>query len=201
MRIFVVALFCGLFSFGFSEESKSLWDSFTGFFSSKAKPAGEGPLYQQLADIDNEIQDVQWRYSRERRAVRKSHYKMQLKDLHTSRDSLAALIQKQESEKSSISSATQAKSSAVLSSSSAAISSKALSSSSLAISSSAISSSAISSSSAESSSSVEVPIAPPASIPTPDSVVVTVTVTKYIRDTVIVRDTIFVHDTVFVEKK
>ena len=196
MRIFVVALFCGLFSFGFSEESKSLWDSFTGFFSSKAKPAGEGPLYQQLADIDNEIQDVQWRYSRERRAVRKSHYNMQLKDLHTSRDSLAALIQKQESEKSSISSATQAKSSAVLSSSSAAISSKALSSSSL-----AISSSAISSSSAESSSSVEVPIAPPASIPTPDSVVVTVTVTKYIRDTVIVRDTIFVHDTVFVEKK
>ena len=115
MRIFVVALFCGLFSFGFSEESKSLWDSFTGFFSSKAKPAGEGPLYQQLADIDNEIQDVQWRYSRERRAVRKSHYKMQLKDLHTSLDSLAALIQKQESEKSSISSATQAKSSAVLS--------------------------------------------------------------------------------------
>ncbi len=73
---------------------KSLWESFTGFFSSKPEPKGEGDLYRQLAELENEIQDTQWRYTRETRAVRKNNYRLHLIALRASRDSLETLIEK-----------------------------------------------------------------------------------------------------------
>ena len=194
-----------LVSASFAEESsnsKGIWDTISDFFSPRAKAEKEGPLYQELANIDNEIQDLQWRYGRERRAVKKSRYKMRLQELRASRDSLQEVIDKYEAGK--LSSVAQAfSSSAVQSASGSAVhpvsSSNALSSSSAPSSSSAASSSSVESShSADRLNPSAVTVAPcPQRV---DSVVVNTTITKFVRDTVIVHDTLIVHDTVYLPK-
>ena len=195
----LISAFALLVSASFAEESsksKGLWDTISDFFSPRVKAEKEGPLYQELADIDNEIQDVQWRYGRERRAVKKSRYKMRLQELHASRDSLQEVIDKYEAGK--LSSAAQAlSSSAVQPVSSSAV--QPVSSSSVPSSSSTpSSSSAESASSTDSLSSSAVVAAPcPQRV---DSVVVTTTITKFVRDTVVVHDTLIVHDTVYLPK-
>jgi hypothetical protein len=196
--IVLVSIFSLLSSVAFAEESskkKSLWDTISDFFSPRVHAEKDDPLYQELADIDNEIQDVQWRYGRERRAVKKNRYKIRLQELHASRDSLAEVIEKYEAGK--LSSAAQPVSSAY---SSSAVSSSSLESSS----SSEISSSSEVSSSSEASSSSEISNASAVSqAPCPqrvDSVVVTTTITKFVRDTVVVHDTLVVHDTVYLPK-
>lgn len=196
--IVLVSIFSLLSSVAFAEESskkKSLWDTISDFFSPRVHAEKDDPLYQELADIDNEIQDVQWRYGRERRAVKKNRYKIRLQELHASRDSLAEVIEKYEAGK--LSSAAQPVSSAY---SSSAVSSSSVESSS----SSEISSSSEASSSSETSSSSEISNASVVSqAPCPqrvDSVVVTTTITKFVRDTVVVHDTLVVHDTVYLPK-
>lgn len=148
--IVLVSIFSLLSSVAFAAESskkKSLWDTISDFFSPRVHAEKDDPLYQELADIDNEIQDVQWRYGRERRAVKKNRYKIRLQELHASRDSLAEVIEKYEAGK--LSSAAQPVSSAY---SSSAVSSSSVESSS----SSEISSSSEVSSSSEASSSSEI---------------------------------------------
>ncbi len=190
--IVLVSIFSLLSSVAFAAESskkKSLWDTISDFFSPRVHAEKDGPLYQELADIDNEIQDVQWRYGRERRAVKKNRYKIRLQELHASRDSLAEVIEKYEAGK--LSSAAQPVSSAY---SSSAVSSSSLESSS----SSEVSSSSETSSSSEISNASAVSQAPcPQRV---DSVVVTTTITKFVRDTVVVHDTLVVHDTVYLPK-
>ena len=196
--IVLVSIFSLLSSVAFAAESskkKSLWDTISDFFSPRVHAEKDDPLYQELADMDNEIQDVQWRYGRERRAVKKNRYKIRLQELHASRDSLAEVIEKYEAGK--LSSVAQPVSSAY---SSSAVSSSSLESSS----SSEISSSSEVSSSSETSSSSEISNASAVSqAPCPqrvDSVVVTTTITKFVRDTVVVHDTLVVHDTVYLPK-
>lgn len=196
--IVLVSIFSLLSSVAFAAESskkKSLWDTISDFFSPRVHAEKDDPLYQELADMDNEIQDVQWRYGRERRAVKKNRYKIRLQELHASRDSLAEVIEKYEAGK--LSSAAQPVSSAY---SSSAVSSSSLESSS----SSETSSSSEISSSSEVSSSSEISNASAVSqAPCPqrvDSVVVTTTITKFVRDTVVVHDTLVVHDTVYLPK-
>lgn len=196
--IVLVSIFSLLSSVAFAAESskkKSLWDTISDFFSPRVHAEKDDPLYQELADIDNEIQDVQWRYGRERRAVKKNRYKIRLQELHASRDSLAEVIEKYEAGK--LSSVAQPVSSAY---SSSAVSSSSLESSS----SSETSSSSEASSSSETSSSSEISNASAVSqAPCPqrvDSVVVTTTITKFVRDTVVVHDTLVVHDTVYLPK-
>ena len=196
--IVLVSIFSLLSSVAFAAESskkKSLWDTISDFFSPRVHAEKDDPLYQELADIDNEIQDVQWRYGRERRAVKKNRYKIRLQELHASRDSLAEVIEKYEAGK--LSSAAQPVSSAY---SSSAVSSSSVESSSP----SEISSSSEVSSSSEASSSSEISNASAVSqAPCPqrvDSVVVTTTITKFVRDTVVVHDTLVVHDTVYLPK-
>ena len=196
--IVLVSIFSLLSSVAFAAESskkKSLWDTISDFFSPRVHAEKDDPLYQELADMDNEIQDVQWRYGRERRAVKKNRYKIRLQELHASRDSLAEVIEKYEAGK--LSSAAQPVSSAY---SSSAVSSSSLESSS----SSETSSSSEISSSSETSSSSEISNASAVSqAPCPqrvDSVVVTTTITKFVRDTVVVHDTLVVHDTVYLPK-
>lgn len=190
--IVLVSIFSLLSSVAFAAESskkKSLWDTISDFFSPRVHAEKDDPLYQELADIDNEIQDVQWRYGRERRAVKKNRYKIRLQELHASRDSLAEVIEKYEAGK--LSSAARPVSSAY---SSSAVSSSSLESSS----SSEVSSSSETSSSSEISNASAVSQAPcPQRV---DSVVVTTTITKFVRDTVVVHDTLVVHDTVYLPK-
>ena len=190
--IVLVSIFSLLSSVAFAAESskkKSLWDTISDFFSPRVHAEKDDPLYQELADMDNEIQDVQWRYGRERRAVKKNRYKIRLQELHASRDSLAEVIEKYEAGK--LSSAAQPVSSAY---SSSAVSSSSVESSS----SSEASSSSETSSSSEISNASAVSQAPcPQRV---DSVVVTTTITKFVRDTVVVHDTLVVHDTVYLPK-
>lgn len=190
--IVLVSIFSLLSSVAFAAESskkKSLWDTISDFFSPRVHAEKDDPLYQELADMDNEIQDVQWRYGRERRAVKKNRYKIRLQELHASRDSLAEVIEKYEAGK--LSSVAQPVSSAY---SSSAVSSSSVESSS----SSEVSSSSETSSSSEISNASVVSQAPcPQRV---DSVVVTTTITKFVRDTVVVHDTLVVHDTVYLPK-
>ena len=175
-----------LVSASFAEESsnsKGIWDTISDFFSPRAKAEKEGPLYQELANIDNEIQETQWRYSRERRSVRKSRYKMHLKELGARRDSLSAEIEKAKTAPAGSSSSSQNLSSQASSSSSRVVLS---------------SSSALLEKSPQSSSSGNTTPPKKKADPVPDSVVVTVTVTKFVHDTVFVRDTIFIRDTLVV---
>ncbi len=77
-----------------SAHKKSFWQSFTDFFSPSEEPEGDGELYRELAELDREIHETEWKYSRENRPQKKSRYKSYLVKLRMSRDSLADVIEK-----------------------------------------------------------------------------------------------------------
>lgn len=180
--LILAGFFLGACSSSDPEKPKrSFWDSVTGLFSSTPDAKGSDEQQQKLKDLDQEIREIQWKYSRENRPQKKSRYKDYLEQLRISRDSLVIEI-----EKGSHSSGQGSG----ISSSSRTISSSAANGNS----SSEISSSAVSSSSAA------VPAATLESgmiLTRVDSVYVTTTITKIVRDTVFIRDTLIVRDTVF----
>ena len=146
-----VALAVGLVllvSTGCAEE-KSMWTKFVEFFSPSSSVEGDGPLYDQVRELDRKINRVEGKYARERRPMNKERYKKELIQLREEREALMKQIEAEEKNKG--------KSSAVAKSSS---SEKAASSSSQAF-----------SSAAQSSSSVEV-----AAVCKPDTVYVRDTV-------------------------
>lgn len=153
-----------------SSHRKSFWESFTDFFSPSEKPEGDGELYRELADLDKEIHETEWKYSRENRPQKKSRYKAHLSKLRVSRDSLSEVIERTASG--------TVESPSASSSSSAEKTTGEISVSSMAV-----------SSSSEASSSVRSEL-----LPRVDSVVVTTTVMRFVRDTVYIRDTVFVRD-------
>lgn len=163
-----VALAVGLVllvSVGYAEE-KSMWTKFVEFFSPSSTVEGDGPLYDQVRELDRKINRVEGKYARERRPMNKERYKKELIQLREEREALMKKIEAEEKNKG--------KSSAVQSSSAAAKSSssvKTVSSSSQAV-----------SSVVQSSSSAEA--AAVAATCKPDTV--------YVRDTVVVRDTLYV---------
>ena len=152
-----------LVSAGYAEE-KSTWQKFVEFFSPSSSVEGDGPLYDQVRELDRKINRVEGKYARERRPMTKERYKKELIQLREEREALMKKIEAEEKNKG--------KSSAVAKSSS----SQKFSSSSVASSSSQAVSSA-----AQSSSSAEAAVAATC---TPDTV--------YVRDTVVVHDTLFV---------
>jgi hypothetical protein len=140
-----------LVSAGYAEE-KSMWTKFVEFFSPSSTVEGDGPLYDQVRELDRKINRVEGKYARERRPMNKERYKKELIQLREEREALMKKIEAEEKNKG--------KSSAVAKSSSSV---KAESSSSQAV-----------SSVAQSSSSVEV--AGDAAICKPDTVYVRDTV-------------------------
>ena len=152
-----------LVSAGYAEE-KSAWKKFVEFFSPSSEVEGEGPLYDQVRELDRKINRVEGKYARERRPMTKDRYKKELIQLREEREALMKKIEAEEKNKG--------KSSAVAKSSSSV---KAASSSSQ-----AVSSAAQSSSSVASSASVAVAV----DGCKPDTV--------YVRDTVVVHDTLYV---------
>ena len=152
-----------LVSAGYAEE-KSMWTKFVEFFSPSSSVEGEGPLYDQVRELDRKINRVEGKYARERRPMTKDRYKKELIQLREEREALMKKIEAEEKNKG--------KSSAVAKSSSSV---KAASSSSQ-----AVSSAAQSSSSVASSTSVVVAVEGCK----PDTV--------YVRDTVVVHDTLYV---------
>ena len=151
-------------SAGYAEE-KSAWKKFVEFFSPSSEVEGEGPLYDQIRELDRKINRVEGKYARERRPMTKDRYKKELIQLREEREALMKKIEAEEKNKG--------KYSAVVAKSSS--SSKKVSSSSQ-----AISSAAQSSSSVASSASVAVAV----DGCKPDTV--------FVRDTVVVHDTLYV---------
>lgn len=184
----VAAVGCALLvcSSSASAEGKSLWQSFVDFFSPTSEVEGDGPLYDELRELDRKINRVEGKYARERRPMQKDRYKKEIKQLREERE---VLLKKIETEK-----AGHISSSSVKSSSSVA---KVACSSSVAVSSSV----ANSSSSVVASSSSEIVESSSAK---PDSSAASVAMIAQMKemlckpDTVYVRDTVVVHDTLYV---
>ena len=160
-------------------EEKSLWSKFVDFFTPSSEVEGDGPLYDELRELDRKIHRVEGKYARERRPMTKDRYKKELAQLKEQRE---FLLKKIESEKTKGSSSSQSSSSKPISSSSSA---KEQSSSSL-----TLSSANVSSSSEISSSSESAPVT--ASTVVVDSSVACKPDTVYVRDTVVVHDTLYV---------
>ena len=105
-----------LVSAGYAEE-KSAWKKFVEFFSPSSEVEGEGPLYDQIRELDRKINRVEGKYARERRPMTKDRYKKELIQLREEREALMKKIEAEEKSKGK-SSATQSSSAVVKSSSS-----------------------------------------------------------------------------------
>lgn len=164
--ITVLTAFC--VSQSAAEEEKSLWQKFVDWFKPAPTLEGEGPLYDELRELDSKIDRVEGRYSRERRPGNKTRLKKEIEDLRTKRDKLVERIREEEKAKRNqplvpppASSDAKANSSAVAMSSAAAPT-------------------------APATSSVSAAPAPAKQVP------------ACATDTVFVRDTVIVHDTLYV---
>ena len=118
-----VALAVGLVllvSAGYAEE-KSMWTKFVEFFSPSSTVEGEGPLYDQVRELDRKINRVEGKYARERRPMTKDRYKKELVQLREEREALMKKIEAEEKNKGKSSAVAKSSSSvkAAVSSSSA----------------------------------------------------------------------------------
>ena len=82
-----------------AEEEKSLWQRFVDWFKPAPTLEGEGPLYDELRELDNQIDRTEGRYSRERRPGNKTRLKKELEDLRTKREKLVERIREEEKTK------------------------------------------------------------------------------------------------------
>ncbi len=119
-----------LVSAGYAEE-KSTWQKFVEFFSPSSTVEGDGPLYDQVRELDRKINRVEGKYARERRPMNKDRYKKELVQLREEREALMKKIEAEEKNKGKSSAVAKSSSSVkAASSSSQAVSSAAQSSSS-----------------------------------------------------------------------
>ena len=95
--ITVLTAFC--VSQSAAEEEKSLWQKFVDWFKPAPTLEGEGPLYDELRELDSKIDRVEGRYSRERRPGNKTRLKKEIEDLRTKRDKLVERIREEEKAK------------------------------------------------------------------------------------------------------
>jgi len=153
---------------------KSLWQKFTSFFDPSPSVEGEGPEYDELRAMDEEINKLEGKYSRERRPGNKARIKKEMEALREKRDKLADEIEKKE--KAQKSGATVTSSAAKAASSANVI----------------LSSSSFPTSSADAlSSSAATPITSSATESENEAAACS-------HDTVFVHDTVTVHDTLYV---
>lgn len=93
----VLTAFCA--SQSAAEEEKSLWQRFIDWFKPAPSLEGEGPLYDELRELETQIDRIEGRYSRERRPGNKTRLKKELEDLRTKRDKLVERIREEEKAK------------------------------------------------------------------------------------------------------
>lgn len=82
-----------------AEEDKSMWQRFIDWFKPAPTLEGEGPLYDELRELDTKIDRTEGRYSRERRPGNKTRLKKELEDLKTKREKLVEKILAEEEAK------------------------------------------------------------------------------------------------------
>lgn len=162
-KAFFGGLACILFVAGSAFAEKSMWQKFKDFFNPGESIDCEGPVCDEIHQLDGKISKVEGKYSRERRPANKDRYKKELDSLNVIRDSLVVIVMEQQKADSlkALSSSAGIKSSAAVASISAA-SSATIASSSAAV--------------AVSSAVVEACIHD----------------TVYVRDTIVVHDTLYV---------
>ena len=98
-------------------EESSLWQKFVDFFSPTSEVKGDGPLYDELRELDRKINRVEGKYARERRPLTKDRYKKELKNLYAERESLLKKIEAEKGKTVGVSSSLAQSSAAVSSSS------------------------------------------------------------------------------------
>ncbi len=158
-----------------AEEEKSLWQRFVDWFKPAPSLEGEGPLYDELRELDVKIDRTEGRYSRERRPGNKTRLKKELEDLKIKREKLVEKILEEEKAKKN---APVVQSVAASSSATAADTSKAASNAPTNNTPLTDASTGTSASSAYHSASLSQAVCA--------------------HDTVFVRDTVIVHDTLYV---
>lgn len=169
----VLTAFCA--SQSAAEEEKSLWQRFVDWFKPAPSLEGEGPLYDELRELDVKIDRTEGRYSRERRPGNKTRLKKELEDLKIKREKLVEKILEEEKAKKN---APVVQSVAASSSATAADTSKAASNAPTNNTPLTDASTGTSASSAYHSASLSQAVCA--------------------HDTVFVRDTVIVHDTLYV---
>ena len=81
---------------GSQAEEKSMWQKFVDFFNPSPTLEGEGPLYDELKELDKKISKTEGQYSRERRPGNKSRLKKELENLRAERERLVQKIKDEE---------------------------------------------------------------------------------------------------------
>ena len=94
-KLMIVCAAAVLVSAGYAEE-KSMWTKFVEFFSPSSTVKGEGPLYDQVRELDRKINRVEGKYARERRPMTKERYKKELIQLREEREALMKKIEAEE---------------------------------------------------------------------------------------------------------
>lgn len=89
-----------------AEEEKSLWQRFVDWFKPAPSLEGEGPLYDELRELETQIDRIEGRYSRERRPGNKTRLKKEMEDLKTKREKLIDRIREEEKAKKNAQGAT-----------------------------------------------------------------------------------------------
>mgnify|MGYP003295073546 CR=1 FL=1 len=77
-------------------EEKSMWQKFKDFFSPVPTVEGEGPEYDELRALDQDINKLEGKYSRERRPNNKKRIKKDIDTLKAKRETLAKKIETKE---------------------------------------------------------------------------------------------------------
>jgi hypothetical protein len=93
----VLTAFCA--SQSAAEEEKSLWQRFVDWFKPAPSLEGEGPLYDELRELETQIDRIEGRYSRERRPGNKTRLKKEMEDLKIKRVKLIDRIREEEKAK------------------------------------------------------------------------------------------------------
>ena len=112
----VLTAFCA--SQSAAEEEKSLWQRFVDWFKPAPSLEGEGPLYDELRELETQIDRIEGRYSRERRPGNKTRLKKEMEDLKTKREKLIDRIREEEKAKKNAQGATESSATAPASSAS-----------------------------------------------------------------------------------
>ena len=117
-RALVVALALFIVVPSAQAEEKSMWTKFVEFFTPSSEVEGEGPLYDELRELDRKINRIEGKYARERRPMIKERYRKDLATLREEREALVKKIEDEEKKTPKSSSVVAAKSSAAVKSSS-----------------------------------------------------------------------------------
>lgn len=90
-----------------------MWSKFVDFFSPTPTIEGDGPLYDELRELDNKISRTEGKFSRERRPGNKTRLRKELDKLKADREKLVVRIKEEEKKQAATSSSSKRSSSSV----------------------------------------------------------------------------------------